>query len=60
MMYPHLPPLTVKLTCTGRLLTALRGGPKPARPFLGSACTNAIKDGKALFSSNLLCMKPQD
>lgn len=52
--------LTVKLTFTGGLLTALRGSPKPARPFLGSACNNAIKDGKALLSSNLLRIKPQD
>lgn len=49
---------TVTLTCTGRLLTALRS-PKHARPFLGSACPNAIKDGKALFPCVLLCIKPQ-
>lgn len=60
MIYPHLPPLTVKLTCAGGVLTALRGSPKPACPILGSACNNAIKDGKALFSSNLLYIKPQD
>lgn len=60
MMYSHLPPLPVKSACTGGLLTALRGIPKPARPFLGSACNNAIMDGKALFSSNLLHIKPQD
>lgn len=60
MLYPHLLPLTVKLTCSGGLLTALRGSPDPARPFLGSACNNAIKDGRALLSSNLLGIKPQD
>lgn len=60
MMYPHPLSFTVRLTCTGGLLTALRGSPKAARPFLGSPCNNAIKDGKALLSSNLLRIKPQD
>lgn len=56
---PHTAKLT-ELTCTGGLLTAPRGSLKPARPLLGSACNNAIKDGKALFSSNLIRIKPQD
>lgn len=59
----HVPspsPHIAKLTCTRGLLPALRGSLEPACPFLGSACNNAIKDGKALFSSNLLRIKPQD
>lgn len=60
MMYPHLPLLTVKSTCTGGLLTALRRTPRPVCPFLSSACNNAIKDDKTLLSSNLIHIKPQD
>lgn len=59
MMSSHLPPLPVKSACIWGLLTALRGIPKPAYPFLGSVCNNAIKDGKALSFSNLH-IKPQD
>lgn len=57
---PSPAPHAVELTCTRGLHTALRGSLKPACPFLGSVCNNAIKDGKALFSSNLLRIKPRD